>query len=88
MTGQEPFTGISPHTSVAQGAAIHAAILESKYRRGDGELADKVRKHARRGEAGERQFARAGSGRHQSPQRPSTVNHVMIPRNTRLPAEK
>ncbi|HEY1068008.1 MAG TPA: Hsp70 family protein, partial [Pirellulales bacterium] len=34
LTGVKPFTGLSPHTAVAQGAAIHAAILEAKHREG------------------------------------------------------
>ena len=32
LSGKEPFQGLSPHTAVAQGAAIHAAILEAKFR--------------------------------------------------------
>src|SRR5690606_23701392 len=32
LTGIEPYRGLSPHTAVAQGAAIHAAILEAKFR--------------------------------------------------------
>ncbi len=44
-TGIKPYQGISPHTSVAQGAAIHAAILEAKYRGDKSELGEKVRKY-------------------------------------------
>ena len=32
LTGKEPDRKLSPHTAVAQGAAIHAAILEAKFR--------------------------------------------------------
>ncbi|MCL2119391.1 MAG: Hsp70 family protein, partial [Planctomycetaceae bacterium] len=32
LTGIEPYTELDPHTSVAKGAAIHAAILEAKFR--------------------------------------------------------
>ncbi len=44
VTGREPYTGISPYTAVAQGAAIHAAILEAQHRPGGTEMADKIRK--------------------------------------------
>ena len=43
-TGKKPYQGISPHTSVAQGAAIHAAILEAKFRGDKSELAERVRR--------------------------------------------
>ena len=66
LTGQEPFTGISPHTSVAQGAAIHAAILEVAVPRRGRRAGRQGPQDARLGEAGERQLARPGSGRHQS----------------------
>ncbi len=44
-TGTAPYRELSPHVSVAQGAAIHAAILEAKFRGAGSELAEKVRKH-------------------------------------------
>jgi molecular chaperone DnaK len=83
--GVRPYMELNPHTAVAQGAAIHAAILEAKYRKA-GEMADKVRRHL----SGIKQdnvnshglgvAVRDASGK--------LINHVMIPRNSRLPAEK
>jgi len=86
MTGKEPYRGLSPHTSVAQGAAIHAAILEAKFRGQDSKLAAVVRKHL----AAIKQEEVNSHGLGVVARNPKTgkpINHVMIPRNTRLPVE-
>jgi molecular chaperone DnaK len=87
--GIEPYThkDLDPHTSVAKGAAIHAAIIEARYRQDDMLIGDKVKKML--------------AGIHQDdvnshglgvvaldPKTKKTVNHIMIPRNTTLPFEK
>jgi molecular chaperone DnaK len=85
VTGVEPFRGISPFTSVAQGAAIHAAILDAKHR-SNSELAERVRRLL----AGVRQEDVNSHGLGVAARNPKTgkiVNHVMIPRNSRLPVE-
>jgi molecular chaperone DnaK len=85
ITGVEPYRGISPFTSVAQGAAIHAAILDAKHR-GDSQLAERVRRLL----AGVRQDDVNSHGLGVAARNPKTgkvVNHVMIPRNSRLPVE-
>jgi molecular chaperone DnaK len=87
VTGLEPFKGISPHTSVAQGAAIHAAVLEAKYRGERSLLAESVRKHL--GVIKQEDVNSHGLGviaRH--PRSGKYINHLMIPHNTRLPAER
>ena len=66
ITGKKAYRGLSPHTAVAQGAAIHAAILEAKFRGAGSELAEKVRKHLSRRQAGKRQLPRPGRRRPQS----------------------
>lgn len=84
ITGQKPFDGISPHTAVAQGAAIHAAILEAQFRGEGSELADKVRKML----LVVKQENVNSHGLGIAAKNPATgklVNHVMIPRNSRLP---
>jgi len=86
VTGRVPYRELSPYTSVAQGAAIHAAILEAKYRGEQGELAAKVRKML----AGVKQENVNSHGVGVVVTVPRTGkkrNHVMIPRNTRLPAQ-
>ncbi|MFH1924302.1 MAG: Hsp70 family protein [Planctomycetota bacterium] len=86
LTGQKPFDGISPFSGVAQGAAIHAAILEAKHLGERSALADKVRKML-------------GAVRQENvnshalgvvtidPETGVGKNHVMIRRNTRIPAQ-
>ena len=86
LTGREIYQDLSPYTAVAQGAAIHAAILESKHRGSDSELAEKVRRHL----SGVRQENVNSHGLGVIVRHPKTheyINHVMIPRNTRLPVE-
>jgi molecular chaperone DnaK len=86
-TGIEPVRKVSPHTAVAEGAAIHAAILEVKFRGSETQLTETVRKHL----ANVKQENVNSHGLGVAAKNPKTgkvINHVMIPRNTRLPAEK
>lgn len=86
ITNKKPYDGLSPHTAVAQGAAIHAAILEAKYRGEKSELADKVRKYLKN----VKQDNVNSHGLGVVVKVPSTgksINHVMIPRNSKLPIE-
>jgi molecular chaperone DnaK len=72
---------------VAQGAAIHAAVLEAKYRGERSLLAESVRKHL--GVIKQEDVNSHGLGviaRH--PRSGKYINHLMIPHNTRLPAER
>ena len=86
LTGKEPFAGLSPHTAVAQGAAIHAAILEAKHRGQSSELADRVVKLLRTVKQEDVNSHGLGvMARH--PKTKKMINHVMIKRNSRLPAE-
>lgn len=85
LTGIEPYRGLSPHTAVAQGAAIHAAILEAKYR-GETEMAERVRKRlsgVKQDEVNSHGLGVAAK----NPKTGKTINHIMIPRNTKLPVE-
>ncbi len=86
LLGQKPYDKISPHTAVAHGAAIHAAILEIKHRGEKSELAEKVRKML----ASVKQENVNSHGLGVLATNPKThreINHVMIPRNSRLPAK-
>ncbi|MDR1385552.1 MAG: Hsp70 family protein [Planctomycetaceae bacterium] len=87
LTGLDPYTELDPHTAVAKGASIHAAILEAKYRTDNTESNEKIR--------------RMFEGIHQEdvnshglgivaiePKSGKAVNHIMIPRNTTLPYSK
>jgi molecular chaperone DnaK len=86
LLGKAPFTGLSPHTAVAQGAAIHAAILEAKYRGDASELAERVRKKLRNVKQEEVNSHGLGVAA-RNPKTGKMVNHVMIPRNSKLPIE-
>jgi molecular chaperone DnaK len=86
-TGRKPYQGLSPHTAVAQGAAIHAAILEAKFRSSGGELADKVRRYLKNVKQDDVNSHSLGVVvKHPKTGKP--YNHVMIPRNSTLPVEK
>jgi molecular chaperone DnaK len=86
VTGKKPFQGISPHTSVAQGAAIHAAVLDAKYRGDKSKVAESVRKHLEAVRQDEVNSHGLGVvARH--PRSGKYINHVMIPHNSRLPIE-
>ena len=85
--GVAPFEDISPFTAVAQGAAIHAAILEAKHRKAQDGMADGLRKMLR-------SVKQTNVNSHslgivaRNPKDDKPCNYVMIPRNTKLPVEK
>ncbi len=86
ITGHEPYHEISPYTAVAQGAAIHAAILEVQGRGDESVLAEKVRKML--ASVKQENVNSHGLGvLATNPRSRKEVNHLMIPRNTPLPAE-
>lgn len=86
LTGKDVFQGLSPHTAVAQGAAIHAAILEARFRGDSSEQSERIRKLLRNVKQEDVNSHGLGiAARH--PKTGKTVNHVMIPRNSKLPTE-
>jgi len=86
LLNREPYTGLSPYTAVAQGAAIHAAILEAKHRGEASKLAETIRKKLR--SVKQENVNSHGLGVIAvNPKSGKEINHVMIPRNTPLPAE-
>ncbi len=86
LTGITPYVhpDLSPHTAVALGASIHAAILEAKFRKGEGEPTDRVRKlleNVREEDVNSHALGIVAMDRKSR----QAVNHIMIPRNTTLP---
>ena len=78
---------LSPHTAVAQGAAIHAAILEVKERGDKSELAQKIRKMLE--SVKQENVNSHGLGIvANNPKSGRDINYVMIKRNTPLPFER
>ena len=86
LTGIEPFRGLSPHTAVAQGAAIHAAILEAKFRGETSELTERIRKRLSAVKQDDVNSHGLGVAA-RNPKSGKLINHIMIPRNTKLPVE-
>ena len=82
----DPYRGLSPQTAVAQGAAIHAAILETKHLGSRSEHAEGLRKMLAK-------IRQENVNSHglgvvvRDPKTGKEHNYVMIPRNTRLPIE-
>jgi molecular chaperone DnaK len=86
LMGREPYTGIPADISVALGASIHAAILEARLGPGGSERTERVRKML--GAVKQENVNSHGLGIVvKDPRSGKKINHVMIPRNTRLPAE-
>jgi molecular chaperone DnaK len=84
LTGLDPYQKLNRYTSVAQGAAIHAAILEARFRGEKSKLADKVRKYLANIRQEDVNSHGLGVVVH-NPKTESDVNHIMIPKNTTLP---
>jgi molecular chaperone DnaK len=83
---KEPYRGLSPHTAVAQGAAIHAAILEAKFRGETSGMAERIRKLLSAVKQEDVNSHGLGIAA-RNPKSGKIINHVMIPRNSRLPVE-
>ncbi len=87
LCGQEPSTALNPRLAVAQGAAVHAAILEAKELGGGSHMSEAVVRRLA-------SISRVDVNSHSlgvevsDPFQPHLrQNHVMIPRNSQLPFE-
>ena len=85
VTGLIPYRNedLDPHTAVARGAAIHAAILEAQYNKSN-TLSDRVRKlleNVREEDVNSHGLGIVAT----DPKTQTVINHIMIPRNTTLP---
>ena len=85
-TGLTPYThdDLDPHTAVAKGAAIHAAILEARHRPEDTLLGERIRKMFESIRLEDVNSHALGIVA-RNPRTQQKVNHIMIPRNTTLP---
>ncbi len=87
-TGVQPYIhpDLDPHTAVAKGAAIHAAILEARHRPDDTTLGDRIKKMfepIRQEDVNSHGLGIVAM----DPRSKKAINHIMIPRNTTLPFE-
>ncbi len=85
LTGKRPSKVLNPQLAVAQGAAIHAAILEAKATDAHGRLSPALLKRLRAITTTDVNSHSLGV-EISDPKKPDDKrNHVMIPRNSRLP---
>lgn len=88
ITGRKPSRDLNPQTAVAQGAAIHAAILQAQHSEGKGEAAEALMRRLRSVTTSDVNSHSLGV-EVTDPDSPSVKrNHIMIPRNTRLPTSR
>jgi molecular chaperone DnaK len=87
-TGIMPYThaNLDPYTSVAKGAAIHAAILEAQNRKDNIVISNRVKKMLESVQEEDVNSHAIGIVAI-DPKTQQKVNHIMIPRNTTLPFE-
>lgn len=85
LTGVKPYRSpdLDPHTAVARGAAIHAAILEAQYNKGTSlnERVKKMLENVREEDVNSHGLGIVAT----DPRTKEVINHIMIPRNTTLP---
>lgn len=85
VTGRVPSRELNPDEAVAQGAAIHAAILEARETGGSSRMAQAVIKRLRAVSATDVNSHSLGVEITDPRDRKLKSNHIMIPRNTAIP---
>jgi molecular chaperone DnaK len=88
VCGKAPSRELLPEAAVAQGAAIHAAILEAKHAGSGSRLAAVVRKRLESIKATDVNSHSLGVKLTDPQEKTRKINHIMIPRNTPIPFEK
>lgn len=88
VCGRTPSRELSPEEAVAQGAAIHAAILEAQATGGESRMAQAAIKRLRSVKAVDVNSHSLGVEITDPADRTRKKNHIMIPRNTPIPATK
>ncbi|MBI1345119.1 Hsp70 family protein [bacterium] len=87
MLGKDPVRVLDPQLAVAQGAAIHAAILETRETGGSGTLSPGVLKRLGSIRSIDVNAHSLGIEITDPADKARKLNHIMIPRNTPLPVE-
>lgn len=85
VTGRPPSRTLNPEEAVAQGAAIHAAIIEARETGGSSRMAQAVIKRLRAVTATDVNSHSMGVEVTDLKDRKIKSNHIMIPRNTPIP---
>lgn len=84
VTGQEPSRELMPERAVAEGAAIHAAILQARHG-GATDVTDAVRKRLNSVKTSDVNSHSLGIKISDPSDRSKKINHIMIPKNTPVP---
>jgi molecular chaperone DnaK len=84
---RKPSRELSPEEAVAQGAAIHAAILEARATGGESRMAKTVINRLRSVSAVDVNSHSLGVEITDPSDRKRKMNHIMIPRNTPIPCK-
>ncbi|MCA9081834.1 MAG: Hsp70 family protein, partial [Planctomycetaceae bacterium] len=85
VTGLEPSRDVTPEEAVAEGAAIHAAILEARATGGDSRMGQAVVKRLKSVESSDVNSHSLGIKITDPNNRTRKINHIMIPKNTTIP---
>ncbi len=85
VSGRTPSRELNPDEAVAQGAAIHAAILEARETGGEGRMGQAVIRRLRAVTASDVNSHSLGVEITDPQNRARKINHIMIPRNTPIP---
>jgi len=86
-TGRKPSRELNPQTAVAQGAAIHAAMLQSQHTDGRGQAAEALQRRLRSVTTKDVNSHSLGVEIRDPDDPKIRKNHIMIPRNSALPTE-
>ncbi|MFG0332875.1 MAG: Hsp70 family protein [Maioricimonas sp. JB049] len=87
VTGVAPSREVTPEEAVAQGAAIHAAILEARATGGESRLGQAVNTRLRSVATSDVNSHSLGVKITDPNNRERKINHIMIPKNTPVPAK-
>lgn len=85
VTGREPSRDLMPERAVAEGAAIHAAILQARHGDGSSKVAGGVQKRLNSVRTSDVNSHSLGIKISDPSDRSRKINHIMIPRNTPVP---
>lgn len=85
VTGREPSRSVIPEEAVAQGAAIHAAILEARATGGDSRLGKAVITRLRAVNTTDVNSHSLGVSITDPNNKDRKLNHIMIPKNSPVP---
>lgn len=85
VTGLEPSRELLPERAVAEGAAIHAAILEARHNKDNSKIASAVQKRLNSVKTSDVNSHSLGIKITDPKDRARKINHIMIPKNTPVP---